>query len=176
MTDLSKYVEMDPGAIYRVKISARKEYSLYDCQLGEGTDQSMTQFNFTSVNEPWNEDDWESGYYYYDYNDYYSDYNDYDYEYRYSERDDPCKDSFYRNMMVSRNVLVSDIGVIAKAGADKEMHIVLTDLNLLLHQLILFFLFLTVKSNDLAGMLSLVFIGLAVLTIPHLHVFTKLNK
>jgi Brp/Blh family beta-carotene 15,15'-monooxygenase len=41
---------------------------------------------------------------------------------------------------------------------------------------ILFFLFLTVKSNDLAGMLSLVFIGLAVLTIPHLHVFTKLNK
>lgn len=120
--DLSKYVEMDPGAIYRVKISARKEYSLYDCQLGEGTDQSMTQFNFTSVNEPWNEDDWESGYYYYDY-------NDYDYEYRYSERDDPCKDSFYRNMMVSRNVLVSDIGVIAKAGADKEMHIVLTDLN-----------------------------------------------
>jgi Brp/Blh family beta-carotene 15,15'-monooxygenase len=41
---------------------------------------------------------------------------------------------------------------------------------------ILYFIFLTVKSNDPTGMLSLVFIGLAVLTIPHLQVFTKLNK
>jgi Brp/Blh family beta-carotene 15,15'-monooxygenase len=41
---------------------------------------------------------------------------------------------------------------------------------------ILYFIFLTVKSTDTAGMLSLVFIGLAVLTVPHLQVFTKLNK
>ena len=41
---------------------------------------------------------------------------------------------------------------------------------------ILYFIFLTVKSTDPTGMLSLVFIGLAVLTIPHLQVFTKLNK
>lgn len=41
---------------------------------------------------------------------------------------------------------------------------------------ILYFIFLTVKSTDTAGILSLVFIGLAVLTVPHLQVFTKLNK
>jgi len=41
---------------------------------------------------------------------------------------------------------------------------------------ILYFIFLTVKSTDPTGMLSLIFIGLAVLTIPHLQVFTKLNK
>jgi Brp/Blh family beta-carotene 15,15'-monooxygenase len=41
---------------------------------------------------------------------------------------------------------------------------------------ILYFMFLTVKSTDTTGMLSLVFIGLAVLTVPHLQVFTKLNK
>lgn len=41
---------------------------------------------------------------------------------------------------------------------------------------ILYFIFLTVKSTDTSGMLSLVFIGLAVLTVPHLQVFTKLNK
>ncbi|MEY4149988.1 MAG: hypothetical protein RL555_592 [Bacteroidota bacterium] len=41
---------------------------------------------------------------------------------------------------------------------------------------ILYFIFLTVKSTDPTGMLSLVFIGLAVLTVPHLQVFTKLNK
>lgn len=41
---------------------------------------------------------------------------------------------------------------------------------------ILYFIFLTVSSTDAAGMLSLVFIGLAVLTVPHLQVFTKLNR
>lgn len=41
---------------------------------------------------------------------------------------------------------------------------------------ILYFIFLTVKSTDTTGMLSLVFIGLAVLTVPHLQVFTKLNR
>lgn len=41
---------------------------------------------------------------------------------------------------------------------------------------ILYFIFSTVKSSDTDGMLSLVFIGLAVLTVPHLQVFTKLNK
>lgn len=41
---------------------------------------------------------------------------------------------------------------------------------------ILYFIFLTVKSTDTSGMLSLIFIGLAVLTVPHLQVFTKLHK
>lgn len=41
---------------------------------------------------------------------------------------------------------------------------------------ILYFIFLTVKSDDPTGMLSLVFIALAVLTLPHLQVFAKLNK
>lgn len=41
---------------------------------------------------------------------------------------------------------------------------------------ILYFIFLTVKSTDTTGILSLIFIGLSVLTVPHLQVFTKLNK
>lgn len=41
---------------------------------------------------------------------------------------------------------------------------------------ILYFIFSTVKSTDTTGMLSLVFIGLAVLTVPHLQVFTKLKN
>lgn len=41
---------------------------------------------------------------------------------------------------------------------------------------IIYFILLTQKSSDGNGILSLVFIGLAVLTGPHLLVFTKLSK
>lgn len=122
--DLTNYVEMDLGAIYRVEISAKKEYSLYECSDDPKGDETLTTFNFTSVNEPWNENDWGDGYYYdYDYYDY--DYYDYDYD----DRDNPCKDYYYRRKSIARNILISDIGIIAKAGADKNMHVVLTDLN-----------------------------------------------
>ncbi len=120
--DLSKYVEMDMGAIYRVELSAKKEYSLYACSDVNQLDETLTPFNFTSVNEEWNERDWGNDYYYYDY-----DYDSYDFDY--SDRDNPCKDYFYRRKKIARNVLVSDIGIIAKAGSDKTMHVILTDLN-----------------------------------------------
>ncbi len=122
--DLSKYVEMDLGAIYRIQLSAKKEYSLFECTTLTIEDEDLTAFNFTSENEEWNEYDWEGGYYYYDY------YDEYDYyEDDYDNRNDPCQDYFYRNKTISRNILISDIGIIAKAGADKTMHVVLTDLN-----------------------------------------------
>ncbi|MCG8576094.1 MAG: MG2 domain-containing protein [Flavobacteriales bacterium] len=120
--DLSKYVDMDPGAIYRVELSARKEYSLYDCNAGKTIDEELTTFAFTAKDEEWHERDWND--YYYDYDYYY-----YDYDYDYSDRYDPCSDYFYQNKSISRNVLISDIGIIAKAGSDKKMHVILTDLN-----------------------------------------------
>lgn len=118
--DLSNYVDMDLGAIYRVQLSAKKDYSLFECEDAKKGDELLTTFNFTSTNEPWHENDW-NDYYYYDY--------DYGYDYNYSERNDPCKNSYYRYKTISRNVLISDLGIIAKAGADKTMHVVLTNLN-----------------------------------------------
>lgn len=118
--DLSKFVNLDLGAIYRVELTARKDYSLYDCHEENTQEQTMTPFSFVSQNEPWNEDDWGDHYYYYD---------DYDYDYNYRERNDPCKDSYYRNKKFARNILISDLGIIAKAGADKTMHVVVSDLN-----------------------------------------------
>jgi len=125
--DLSKYVNVDLGAIYRVELKAKKEYSIYTCSDGEPKDESLTPFSFTASNEPWSEADWDGGYDYYDYDYYYDDY-DYDYEAYYKERSDPCKDAFYSNLSIARNILISDFGIIAKAGADKSMHVVLTDL------------------------------------------------
>jgi alpha-2-macroglobulin len=126
--DLSKYVDVDLGAMYRIELKAKKEYSIYTCSDGPPKDESLTPFSFTATNEPWSEADWSSGYDYYDYDyDYYDEY-DYDYETYYKDRKDPCKDAFYTNLSISRNILISDFGIIAKAGADKSIHVVLTDL------------------------------------------------
>lgn len=122
--DLSKYIDMEPGAIYRVQLSARKEYSLYDCNAGKQIEEELTTFAFTSKDEEWHERDWGNGYYY-DYDDY--DYYYYDYDY--SDYENPCSDLYYRNKKISRNVLISDIGIIAKAGSDKRMHVILSNLN-----------------------------------------------
>jgi uncharacterized protein YfaS (alpha-2-macroglobulin family) len=133
--NLSNFVDLEPGAIYRVELSAKKEYSIYQCSEKPEIDEDLTVFAFTGSDQEWNENDWETGYgyyddyYYYDYyeGDYY--YEDYDYEKEQRERNDPCNDKFYSNFKSARNVLVTDIGMIAKAGGDKTMHIFTTDLN-----------------------------------------------
>lgn len=132
--DLRKYTDLEPGAIYRIKLSAKKEYSIYECTDQPTIDESLTAFAFTGSDEEWTEADWYGSYdgdYYYDYDyyeeDYYYDY-DYDYDEMRRQRKDPCHDRFYENLYKERNVLVSDIGMIAKAGGDKTMHIFTTDL------------------------------------------------
>ncbi|MBK9192667.1 MAG: hypothetical protein IPM77_14875 [Crocinitomicaceae bacterium] len=126
--NLGKYTDLDPGAIYHIELTAKKEYSLYECTGGQPTDDNLIAFAFTSEEEEWNENDWENSYYYDDY--YYYDYYDYDYDYETirQQKKDPCHDRFYDNFSISRNILVSDIGMIAKAGGDKTMHIFTTDL------------------------------------------------
>ncbi len=55
--------------------------------------------------------------------DYYYDNN------RYSDRDNPCKYAYYnQNRVQKRNVLASDLGLIAKRGTDGNMGFVVTDL------------------------------------------------
>ncbi len=121
--DLSKLVEAEPGAIYRVQISFNRSQSLYPCT---NADPIPTNNGLTGMQEDSEAAQFdEPGYYYYD-----DDYYDYDYEYNYQERDDPCKDSYYRGSRcsVSRNVLASDLGIIAKASSSNEFVAVVTDL------------------------------------------------
>ncbi len=119
--ELSEIVEVEPGAIYQVEIRFKKEYSVYGCD-GDELDAPLAELTFDEEEE-WNEDGWDSYDYWYDY-----DYWDYDYSYDYDERDNPCDHSYYRDKSVKSNVLASDIGIIAKAGGDKVMHIFLNDI------------------------------------------------
>lgn len=115
--DLSKMIRTEPGAIYRVTLSFKKEYSVYPCD-GVVNDAPIAQ-----VDERYSSDDDSHSTYYYD--DYYDD--DY-YYYDWKERDNPCNSSYYYNKSVTRNVLASDLGLIAKRGNDGSLLFAVTDI------------------------------------------------
>lgn len=122
--DLSKLIQPDPGAIYRVEISFRKSYSLYPC---EGDEQDQDKNTESEVEESEMEEEvsyWDS------YEEYYDDYYyDYDYEYEWEERDNPCSQSYYtQNKWVARNILASDLGIIVKSGTDQSVFCTVTNL------------------------------------------------
>ncbi len=117
--DLTELIKAEPGAIYKVILSFKKSYSVYSCS-GGNTDSEMEEIT-DNTNEDAG-DDVPSDYYYDDY------YYDYDYDYNYSDRDDPCSKSYYRNREVSRNILASDLGIIAKHSENNNMTFAVTDL------------------------------------------------
>jgi uncharacterized protein YfaS (alpha-2-macroglobulin family) len=121
--DLADLIKTEPGAIYKIILSFKKEYSTYICEAGEEGEQSENVSYESNEDEEGEEDSWE---YYSDY--YYDDY-EYDYDYDYEERDNPCNPSYYnRSKQVSRNVLASDIGLLAKRGTDGSMLVVVSDI------------------------------------------------
>ena len=119
--DLAQLIKAEPGAIYKVIISFKKEYSTYKCDSAE---PDASEDGMQEVNDGTDEDDEHEWDYYGDY--YYDDYEYYDYDY--DDRDNPCKSSYYRRKEVSRNILASDLGLIAKRGTDGSMHFVVTNL------------------------------------------------
>lgn len=116
--DLSKFIESEPGAIYRVELSFRKKHSLYPCVAGEQTDEEEELSDDYDPNSIFNE---AADYYYWSDYVYYKNYN-------WNDRNNPCKPSYYMNKKVARNLLASNFGMIAKAGSNGEMLVVVTDL------------------------------------------------
>ena len=120
---LSELMKAEPGAIYRVTVSFKKEYSTYRCN------DSIVKVNTSTENESWNNGVDEEGYNRYDYDnedEAYSSYNGY----RWLDRDNPCTPSYfmYNNRSITRNILASDIGIIAKKGDDKTLNLYVANL------------------------------------------------
>lgn len=101
--DLSKIITPEPGAIYRVELDFNKKYSLYKCAVVE---EDETREEPEDDNEEVRSN---SGDYYYYEDDYYDDYE-------WSEREDPCTNSYYYRKTIATNVAATDLGVIAKRG------------------------------------------------------------
>ncbi|MEZ4739264.1 MAG: hypothetical protein R2818_07865 [Flavobacteriales bacterium] len=121
--DLAEHFRADPGAIYRVELSFDKRHSVYPCGDATVEAEGLTR------ERTWEEEqaayDRIQDYWYYD--EYYDDY--YEEEYNYREREDPCTASYFaRRSAVSRNVLASDLGLIAKGGNDGSLLVTASDL------------------------------------------------
>jgi len=100
--DLAKLIKTEPGAIYQVTIFFNKNYSLYPCN----TDPPKKEATSGEIVE--------------------SDLSDDGYDY--SQRNNPCHSMYYRDKSYTRNILASDIGIMAKRGANGNLLIVATDL------------------------------------------------
>jgi uncharacterized protein YfaS (alpha-2-macroglobulin family) len=121
--DLDKLIRTEPGAMYRVTIGFRQAYNSFACKtdstssIAEDGDSESDEEEYE--NNSIDEDDqfWERYDYYYPRN------------YRWSDRDNPCTPSYYTNeRWASRNLLASNIGLVAKRGNDNSMLVVATDL------------------------------------------------
>lgn len=119
--DLASMIKQDPGAVYRIEFSMKKEYSLYPCDgmIPQVPNEAELERFDSRMNEE-DEAPWDvPGYYY----------SDYEWEgYEWAEREDPCKDSYYMNKKQDCTVLASNIGIIAKLGSDKKLLISLSDI------------------------------------------------
>lgn len=119
--DLDKLIKAEPGAIYRILIGFRRSYATYPCGTAAAAPPLVDQ-----APEDLNDDTWDSPYSYYDGD------NDYDYsdEYTWRDREDPCTPSYYRNKgsALQRNILASDLGLIAKRGNDGSLLLAVSDL------------------------------------------------
>lgn len=118
--DLSKMISTEPGAIYQVKISFRKSYSAYGCE-GQ-TNTEPIQITTETYDE--GDDSHQSYYYDYDYDYYYEEGESYDWQ----QRENPCHSTYYRDRAVQKNVLASNLGILAKKGTDGSAIFVVTDL------------------------------------------------
>ncbi len=136
--DLAKMIKTDPGAIYRVEFSIKKEYSLYTCDGSE----------VVSNEEEYNEETYYEDDFYYDESENYSkeEAKDFDekeeqywdnliYSYRnnyynWRDRKNPCKKAYYYNeeRTVSQNILASNLGIIVKKGENKDYYFVVTNI------------------------------------------------
>lgn len=123
--DLSKMMEKDPGALYMVQLSMKPEYSLYACdgirpQVPD--DVNMNRFSDNQISE---EDEalWDDpSPYYYEPIDWSN--------YKWEERDDPCKPTYYMNYerRIQTVVMASNVGIIAKSGQGNTMTVAVTDI------------------------------------------------
>ncbi len=119
---LDDLIKVDRGALYRIEIQFSRRNAIYPC-AGEDNDEDEDL-----VTDPDEITDRDMAYYDSPEEDYSYWDNDY-YYYSYRDRDNPCKKAYYRSSrFAQRNVLASNLGIIAKKGSDKEMVVAVTDL------------------------------------------------
>ena len=133
--DLAGLIHQEPGAIYRVILSFRQEYSAYPCGGSENKEMQFadnkSSDNLTKVSgETLSEDDeavWDTPETYYYYNG--SVPMDWS-QYRWTERDNPCHPSYYMNSdrIAACNIFASNLGMIVKCNSLNKLWIAVNNI------------------------------------------------
>ena len=131
--DLTKLIKQQPGAIYRVELSFKKEYAAYDCEDEQETSRvlrgasSLTSMSEASEIPDEDEQFWDKpDAYYYDGYDMNIDWEKYDW----SEQSNPCHPTYYMqsDRKAITNILASNLGMIAKSNAVNTAWVAVTNL------------------------------------------------
>ncbi len=130
--DLSDFIKQEPGAIYRVLLSFKQEYSAYPCS---GSDDDNAQVSvdehsgdLVKVDGELSDEDkavWDIP------ESYYYAYGNMDWSrYEWSERDNPCHVSYFMNAehYASCNVLASNLGIVVKRNSLNKLWVAVTDM------------------------------------------------
>ncbi len=124
--DIDKFLKTEQGAIYRVTIGFRPEYSLFACSAADSAANKVQE----------EEDGYDEGYAdnsgngvddddaFWDRYDTY-----YPYGYNWEGRDNPCSKSYYnKDRWATRNILASNIGLTAKRGNDNSLTVAVSNI------------------------------------------------
>jgi len=123
--DVTELTAKHPGALFHLTLTIVPKDAVWDCP-GSDENSDLNDPEPTNTEDEYTEESF-SNWNYYE-NDYYG----YDGDTRWNERDDPCKASYYRyqsTTRASRNLLASNIGLIAKRGPKGKLLIVATALD-----------------------------------------------
>ncbi len=125
--DIDKFLKTEQGAIYRVTIGFRPQYSLYtgadttkkkdgDSDSGEGDGE----YRYSDETDNGVDEDQE---FWRRYDSYYP------YGYNWERRDDPASKSYYnKDRWATRNILASNIGLTAKRGNDNRLFVAVSNI------------------------------------------------
>jgi uncharacterized protein YfaS (alpha-2-macroglobulin family) len=120
--DIDKYIRTEPGAIYRVNIGFRPEYSLYTCTTVSNVKNDEEDYNEEYDDES-NKGSDEDEEFWNRYDNYYP------YGYNWEQKDNPCSKSYFnKERFASRNIIASNIGLTAKRGSDNSLFVAATDI------------------------------------------------
>ncbi len=122
--DLNELIDQDPNSIYQVRIGFRKTYTSYSCSGGAeavlasntNNDPFARQDGTDEIKSIWEED-------YYGIDGYYEDFS-------WDHRDDPCFPAYFNyERFVRRNVVASNLGIVAKKGKDGSVFATVAEIN-----------------------------------------------
>lgn len=132
--DLAGLIHQEPGAIYRVILSFRQEYSAYPCggseenkemKFSDTTSDGLTKVSGSILSEA-DEAVWDTPEAYYYYNGETMDWS----LYRWKERDNPCHPSYYMgaDRTATCNVFASNLGMLVKKNSLNNLWIAVNNI------------------------------------------------